>query len=378
MSNRGEKRKMVTRRDGVGLAVLGAGALALGAAFLPATGAFAATTSATTGLTCPAVDSAKPVSLKGVATVSASEAWAVGFTGGTLHPVIEHFGGTNWSVVSDPALTSPGLLNAVARFPGGAWAVGASGTPKPGRTPLIFALGGTSVRAESLPNVGTGRLTTVSATSARDAWAGGFINKGGSLILHWNGKSWARSSFAGKGGVSGIVGISKNNAWAIDTPGTGVSQIWHWNGKSWSRASLPSVPGKPSLTSISASSAKDVWAVGANRGNDPGTTVALHFNGSKWRMANPKNPPTTDGDFLGGVSASSAKNAWAVGQDVGFPVLTERWNGTAWKQVKAPACGQLNAVSAASDGTTWAVGGDGPTKALILRFKAHKWVVISS
>jgi hypothetical protein len=70
--------------------------------------------------------------LHGVAATSATNAWAVGFSGsGTVKALIEHWDGTAWSRVKSPSFTPRrfGFLSAVsAASPTDIWAVGEYGT----------------------------------------------------------------------------------------------------------------------------------------------------------------------------------------------------------------------------------------------------------
>src|ERR1035441_6029985 len=70
--------------------------------------------------------------------------------------------------------------------------------------------------------------------------------------------------------------------------------------------------------------------------------------------------------YLGGVAATSASSAWAVGAradaDGNSKPVILRWNGTAWKQVPSPDLGPpvpagLDGVAATSADSAWAVGG---------------------
>ena len=118
------------------------------------------------------------------------------------------------------------------------------------------------------------------------------------------------------------------------------------------------------LESVSATSATDVWAVGAGQQSGQ-STVALHFDGSSWKLVPVPAPPGTAGGLFG-VKALSATDAWAVGES--FPdaggngkVLTDHWNGTSWQVVHAPPVGGPGALSSLSsidaNGTgVWAVG----------------------
>ena len=104
------------------------------------------------------------------------------------------------------------------------------------------------------------------------------------------------------------------------------------------------------LTSVSAVSATDAWAVGDNPG------LALHWNGTRWVRTGVPHP-----SVLNGVSALSASDAWAVGARglVRTTTLALHWNGTAWTRVPTPSPGKfadLMSVSAASPADAWAVG----------------------
>jgi hypothetical protein len=67
-------------------------------------------------------------------------------------------------------------------------------------------------------------------------------------------------------------------------------------------------------------------------------------------------------NFLNDVVATSAGNAWAVGNvasGLGDKTLILRWNGTRWERVASPDPGSgndLNGVAASSATSVWAVG----------------------
>jgi hypothetical protein len=77
-------------------------------------------------------------------------------------------------------------------------------------------------------------------------------------------------------------------------------------------------------------------------------------------------PPTGQNGELAGTSAVSDTDAWAVGttagetNGVGAKPLIDNWNGSAWKQVTAPATpgntAYLRRVSASGPSDAWAVG----------------------
>ena len=105
----------------------------------------------------------------------------------------------------------------------------------------------------------------------------------------------------------------------------------------------------------------------------------LEWNGTSWsQMTLPKLLNATDID---GVSASSADNAWAVGQSCNYVtyacnVLILHWNGTSWSQVKIPKLAHtypdLYTVADVSTTDTWA-GGSSFSGALALNWNGRSW-----
>lgn len=94
---------------------------------------------------------------------------------------------------------------------------------------------------------------------------------------------------------------------------------------------------------LAASGLAGVAAVGAARADSAGPSQPLPVHG-----------------VLHGVAATSASNAWAVGEtstSSGFSTLILRWNGTAWNRVPVPGPpGNLLSVAATSARNAWAVG----------------------
>ncbi len=90
---------------------------------------------------------------------------------------------------------------------------------------------------------------------------------------------------------------------------------------------------------------------------------------------------------LGGVSATSPADAWAVGDQCptcnNSTTLILHWNGTAWTRVHSPDPGNINsvgAVAAATPSSAWTVGFTCVTSvcgvnanALILHWNGTAW-----
>jgi hypothetical protein len=89
----------------------------------------------------------------------------------------------------------------------------------------------------------------------------------------------------------------------------------------------------------------------------------LRWNGRKWlHVASPDQGGPGNDNFLSGVTATSDRNAWAVGAAASGLVnktLILSWNGTRWVHVASPDPGSSNdlyGVAASSSSNVWAVG----------------------
>jgi hypothetical protein len=143
------------------------------------------------------------------------------------------------------------------------------------------------------------------------------------------------------------------------------------NGVKWSRVSSPNpaAPGGYSdtnaLRSIAGAAANDPWAVGDARNS----TLAIHWNGSSWRVVQTPNGPSPWNE-LTGVAAMNSTDVWSVGFsyseiDTGegcyedIPgTLIEHWDGTSWSVASLPSTGvsSLAGVAVIGTGCAWAVG----------------------
>ncbi len=308
---------------------------------------------------------------------------------------------TGWTVESIPQTgNNILLLGASARTSNDAWAVGeqfagAGQAPPP---PVSYHWNGNTWSLVATPTLGvSSALMAVSASTATDAWAVGFSILGrhshGTLIEHWNGSAWSvNSSLVVKGSaaqLNGVADLSPTNAWAVGI-GSGGALLAHWNGSAWSPVTIPDPDFSAGADeSISASSATDIWVVGTTVNTTTGTTSAeaLHFDGTAWAVV-PMQQPGTNTPTIGAVTAISATNAWAVGEDIGATsaiggsTLIEHWNGASWSIVPSPTPGAdpgLTGVAARGSGDVYAVGNNIPSinggvvQGLILRWNGSTW-----
>jgi hypothetical protein len=307
---------------------------------------------------------------------------------------------TGWTVTAVPQTgNNTILLGAAARTSTDAWAVGeqfaAAGQAPP--PPVSYHWNGFAWSIVATPTLGvSSALLAVSASAATDAWAVGFSILGrhddGTLIEHWNGTAWSvNSSLVVTGFVAeltGVADLSPTDAWAV---GKGNSAILeHWNGSTWSSVTIPDPDFTPGAgQSISAVSATDIWVVGTTVNTTTGTTTAeaLHFNGTAWAVV-PMQQPGTNTPTISAVTAISATDAWAVGEDIGATsapggsTLIEQWNGAKWSIVPSPTPGAdpgLTGVAARGSSDVYAVGNNlpsingGAVQGLILRWNGNTW-----
>ncbi len=374
---------MEFRRSAVLLTASAIG-LCLAGAVVPAASAgttgsaWAARPAAGHGAACQATAADIPAVsyLAGVTSVSPSNSWAVGWTRGNPPlPVLAFYDGNAWVRYFYPVLKAPGELAAVAKFPGGIWAVGGSGTTAGGasRAHLILRVADGKARAMPIQGPAAGQLLGVAATSVKDAWAVGYNAGDGPLILHWDGVKWTRSALpaSAAGRVKAVAASSATNAWAVTT-GTKSAQILHWNGQRWRQLVVPAIAGHPyELEGVTATAANNAWIVGIWRG-DVIHPVILHWNGISWKSVATHDPATLpDGDNLTAVSASSADNAWAVGSAAN--ALALHWDGHSWQSVPTNNCAGLTDVSILPSGRAWAVGAIGFQQPQILHWIHAAW-----
>lgn len=283
------------------------------------------------------------------------------------------------------------VLGGGAVAPGGAGAAAAAG---PGT-------GWSIVASPNGTRFGDNTLMEVSAGSAASAWAVGYTGGAGTfrtMVQRWNGSRWAVVPSPNVSSLdnvlSGVDTVSADDAWAVGYANRATSRglfhrslIEHWNGSTWRVVPAPQAGTEDNdLWAVTALSATNVWAVGnENVGRFTFRPLVQHWNGRAWTLVRVPSPPLTGtGASLFGVAAASPRDIWAVGgYDTGtrFQPLVEHFNGDRWTIIPAPVAGSavLNRVSLLPSGTGWAVGsrGAGPhARALIERFDGRHWTAV--
>jgi len=282
-------------------------------------------------------------------------------------------------------VTGGALQGVAATSASSAWAVGYTGTPERPKTLIVAWNGKTWAKAPGFTPV-TGELSGISAVSAKNAWAVGFTGSPTTsprtLLLHWNGKTWAAVTTPKPvGGTLAAVTAAASYAWADGSTSAGAALIWHWNGKAWAQSPTAGAPGHVALLGVAASSAGSAWAVGANAKGTGPRGISMFWNGTAW--AKTSAPTTGNLNAVTTVPGGTAGGgtAWAVGTNLStdaFSTLIMRWTGKAWSRVASPTptgYGSLTAVAATSPGSAWAVGSTGlsDSKTLILHWNGKTW-----
>lgn len=314
--------------------------------------------------------------LHGVAAIAANDVWAVGdYTkaDGALLPLAEHWNGSRWSVVPMPNLHIGGIvLEAVsADATNDVWAVGSSARVRSNSNTLIEHWDGTNWSIIASPNAGVDNvLYGVAALAPDNVWAVGDYNDGEDVLIeHWDGMQWSVVDGVNPGnvnnGLSSVTAISANDIWAVGYTLSSLNAplqtlTEHWNGTQWSRVSSPNVPKiSNSLLSVSASVTNNVWAVG-NLGNQQ--TLIERWDGTKWSLVPGLPLPPYKYVELNGVVALSSNNVWMAGnRNAEQQTLIGHWNGTKWNVVSSPSPGTventLNSIAAVPEtNQLWSVG----------------------
>ena len=244
------------------------------------------------------------------------------------------------------------------------------------------------------PNFNNG-LFAASASSPRDIWAVG------ESVIHFDGTKWTAFRPAMNTRISalnGVVAISPTLAWAAgnlsNTNGTPGQVIEQWNGTTWSVFPGPKFAAgdQPSIFAMTSTSANDIWAIGSLL-SDSGQLLSFlfeHWNGKQWTATS----SISNDAFLFGASADATNDVWAVGfngaENDDSKTLALHYNGARWKTTATPSVGtganQLNGVLALAPNDVWAVGFSTPvpppaqaaTLTLIEHFDGSSWSVVPS
>lgn len=261
--------------------------------------------------------------LNAATAVSSNDAWAVGYR--AKQTLIEHWNGNKWAIVNspNPSVSENELDGVSAVSTKNVWAVGQYFDNNTGsEQTLIEHWNGSQWSVISSPNGSSSSnvLDSISVASANDIWAAGeYFTSTATLTLieHWDGTQWSVVSSPNSTSYNtlrGVVALSATNVWVVGYHGS-QTLTERWNGTQWSIVSSPNRQSNENfLYGVSATSANDVWAVGfsfPNSGIDQ--TLIEQWNGKRWSIVASPNPGPKGNLFRAVASIPGNKQVWAVG-----------------------------------------------------------------
>ncbi|MFF0061621.1 hypothetical protein ACFYRC_08730 [Streptomyces sp. NPDC005279] len=353
------------------VAALAAGAIAAGGLIAAGTGWAGSAPAAKDVAAAPArvagqwQSTAVPVAkgdLTAVAALSDKQAWSVGYrlkSDTELEALALHWDGTSWTQQSTlPKDTFPQAL--AVRSASDIWAVGATAAH----------WDGTSWTTRNLDRDPAGRLTpdAVVTTSDGKAWTAGRavpqgIKNGVPAIQAWDGTAWRRQTLpdVGKGELTSLTAVAPDDIWAAGTSfatgdTTETALLLHWDGTSWTRVAAPAGAADEHrwLSGITALGADDVWAVGGSTSKGADRPYAVHWDGKKWTDV--RTPAIADGR-LRAVGRAGDGALWAVGGK-GAVSVALRFDAQQrrWEQAADPGVVVRGFTTVPSSADLWTVG----------------------
>jgi hypothetical protein len=336
--------------------------------------------------------------LQAVTCADANDCWAVGYTGfagiALSNTLIEHYAGSSWAIASTPSPIKGQLNGVTCVSAGDCWAVGQSDSSDCTSSssycstgpPLIEHYSGDGWAMVSSPYPGAGNLYGVTCADANDCWAvGSDIADQALLIEHYAGSGWAMAASvpSSDGTLDQVACVSAGDCWAVgstpDDTAVGGSYdhplVVRYTGSGWAIVSTPN-RGPSQLSAVTCGGAGGCWAVGFldATGSPP---LIEHYTGAGWAISTPDPSP----GVLANVACPSVGECWAVGS------LVERYAGSRWAVVSnaapntAPGTGSgvLGAVTCADANDCWAVGNSGDLasggQTLIEHYSGSSWTI---
>jgi hypothetical protein len=257
---------------------------------------------------------------------SSTNLWAVGRYEhlGTIHPFVVHNNGSGWFIHPPIDMSAVGFTGVATSGSSNVWAVGSNVNHQyEGLAAEHYDGTGWTVVP---PAPATGFFNGVTTINSSHVWAvGGMWCDVGcwneTLIEFYNGSSWIIQTSPNPGYDQELQGVSANgesDVWAVGgyVPTIGSnnqSLILHYDGLSWAQVSSPHMGVADQLQSVKAVSPTDVWAVGYSL-DDAGvaSTLILHYDGTTWSVQS--SPNRGIGTWLFGVASQGSANSFAVGE----------------------------------------------------------------
>ncbi len=232
----------------------------------------------------------------GVSASASNDVWAAGyFTTDVTHPLVEHWAGVAWKPATVP--DGPGgngvFYGVDAISPTDVWAVGYQDLGFADFQPLVEHWDGTAWTVVSTPALGgtNSFLYSGSAVSASDVWIVGSYRPDTldlPLLFHWDGSSWLQVQ-APSGGdqgsiLHGVSAVSSGDVWAVGRFFSAQEPAYqpfalHWDGGAWSvRPAAVPAGQDAAFNSVTATTSSDIWGVGSSNRTQSSILIE-HSNG---------------------------------------------------------------------------------------------------
>jgi hypothetical protein len=324
----------------------------------------------------PVPPAASSSALSAIACADSTHCVAVGtYRTDTTRGLAAHWNGSTWSLRAIPKALTLGIA---CPSPTACFAIGNRFTPS-GTKPGFARWNGTTWSEVAGPGLsGQAYVRDITCTSASHCVAIGFHYTDGAYIAQWNGASWSTVSHALTGVLSGVTCRSTTQCFAVGDSESGTPHAAVWNGTIWSE--VPADEGDngfSGLLAVECAGATECFAVGVQRGTGP--LLVERWNGSAFTRVSAPAPGGVGDAALRGIACPSSTRCVAVGA-VGQPggrTIGATWNGTTWSATPtvdpAPPGSRLHALTCRSAGECVGVGTSAPETALIERWNGSKW-----
>lgn len=288
--------------------------------------------------------------LRGVAAVSATDAWAVGEGGAIIH-----WNGQTWTATTMLPLTPTPTVTL---------------TPTSTLTP--------TVTPTSIPS--RARLNSIAMLSPAEGWAVG----DGGAILHWNGDTWSYVASPVNANLTAVAAVSAGNTWAVSDAG----DTLFWDGSAWRK----SMSANRALHAASMPTASEVWAGGGGwewtywkwhgrvlfGGIYIHHTVAtlMRWDGHSWHEVYiaPSLDPFHPDPEIAALALAPDKAVWIAGvagsSQTGSRGKILRRDDTRWTETYSVRDVEIRGLAFPDARQGWAVGGSG----IMLHWDGQSWV----
>lgn len=272
---------------------------------------------------------------------------------GVLQPLIEYDDGAGFSDVSSPMMMGVGQLNAIAcSSVNDCWAVGEYGSQNISQQqgsisetasaqPLVEHYDGANWMVVTVPAPSTdSELLAVTCVGTEDCWAVGQDVYGGGLTEHYFAGAWELEGSPDGGGVAGdllsaVTCPAVDDCWAVGNtspPHSGQPPqqplVEHYAGTNWAVVASPhlSAVGGGVLSGIACTPSGDCWAVGDAQGPiwdlvgtpPPNGTQSLieYYSGGSWEVVPSPQASGEGADLTGIACVPSTTECYATGDSL--------------------------------------------------------------